>query len=1013
MRNTTVRKSAVWYRKRRKDKDMDFSISKHNISRGAVAFIGSADEWSGVMKIAGRVSEDMKAVFGAQPQVLAGAEGTEAVTLPVLFGTAGKSKLIANLGKAGLIDLKTIEGKREVFTFAVLKDVPKKAAFGKGDGAFKTALVIAGSEKRGTVYGLFHLSEMLGVSPFIDWLDMKPARLSEFTLEEGFRFVSKEPSVRFRGFFINDEWPAFGNFCAKNYGGFNAKAYVHVFELLLRLKGNYLWPAMWSAIFPNDGPGLENAILADELGVVMGASHHEPCCRQGEEYRYVRGKDSVYGDAWNFNTNEKGITRFWEDGLKRSGKFENVITVGMRGEADTAILGREATLADNIDLLRRVLKTQNGLIKKHVNKDLDKVPRMLALYKEVEPYFYGDETTPGLMGDPELEGVTLMLCDDNYGNLRTLPTPEMRDHKGGYGMYYHLDYHGYPISFEWYNTSFLPKVWEQMTTAYDNGIRELWIVNVGDIFSNEYPLAYFLDLAYDFDRYGTSDRNSAVKYTKAFPAKHFAGLIDDAESTKMAELLRGYTKLTVARRTEAMNDTVYAPFAYGECDELIAECDHLIAAAEKLRASISEEAAFGYYELVYLPVVADLTVMKMWALTTQNHAYASFGSTYALKLAKEIDACYQRDRELVEELHTIHKGKWYGMGMSEHIGFKYWCEEECQNPVVHTFVPADKDRLIVTIPGTSQHTEGTPWTARVLTMGAFLDPRAEHGTIGLSTASAKPIAFTVENPSDSITISKMSGTVKPESLMLLKVTIDRTKVTESTIFEVKIHGAAGHIRVRIPVCVPAGGEEAGTFLYCAENSVDMSEKIHAMPNLSKVFGEGAMLGHYISIEAEHFFTKKDTKAGSFEILPDYGRTLSAVKAFPQDVTFTAKDAPGVTYRFTVPSDGRYFVSIYQNPSNPPVRVPELFFGIGVNDGRLKKINAIPEGFRVGDGNDAWASGVLDNVRVTTVPVELKKGTNTVTIYAISPNFVLEKLVVFKEGEEPARSYLGPKESYRG
>ena len=166
----------------------------------------------------------------------------------------------------------------------------------------------------------------------------------------------------------------------------------------------------------------------------MGASHHEPCCRQGEEYSHVRGKGSVYGDAWNFNTNEKGITRFWEDGLKRSGKFENVITVGMRGEADTAILGREATLADNIDLLRRVLKTQNGLIKKYVNKDLDKVPRMLALYKEVEPYFYGDETTPGLMGDPELEGVTLMLCDDNYGNLRTLPTKEMLPHKGGYGM---------------------------------------------------------------------------------------------------------------------------------------------------------------------------------------------------------------------------------------------------------------------------------------------------------------------------------------------------------------------------------------------------------------------------------------------------------------------------------------------------------------------------------------------------------------------------------------------------
>lgn len=991
---------------------MDFSISKHSISRGAVAFIGSTDEWSGVKKIAGRVSDDMKAVFGAQPKVFEGAEGTEAVSMPILFGTASKSKLVANLAKAGMIDLQAVEGKREVFAFAVLKEVPKKAVFGKGDGVFKTALVIVGSEKRGTVYGLFHLSEMLGVSPFIDWLDMKPARLSEFSLEEGFRFVSKEPSVRFRGFFINDEWPAFGNFCTRNYGGFNAKVYAHVFELLLRLKGNYLWPAMWSAIFPNDGPGLENAILADELGVVMGASHHEPCCRQGEEYRYVRGKDSVYGDAWNFNTNEKGITRFWEDGLKRSGKFENVITVGMRGEADTAILGHEATLADNIDLLRRVLKTQNGLIKKYVNKDLDKVPRMLALYKEVEPYFYGDETTPGLMGDPELEGVTLMLCDDNYGNLRTLPTAEMRSHKGGYGMYYHFDYHGYPVSFEWYNTSFLPKVWEQMTTAYDNGIRELWIVNVGDIFSNEFPLAYFLDLAYDFDRYGTNDRSSAVKYTKDFPKKHFNGIADERECAKMAELLRGYTKITGARRTEAMNDSVYAPFAFGECDRLIAECDRLTEAAEKLRGEISEEAAFGYYELVYLPLVANLNVQKMWLLTTQNHAYAQFGSTYALKLARDIDACYQKDRALTEELHTIHKGKWYGMGMSEHIGFKYWCEEECQNPIVCTFAPADKDRLIVSIPGTAQHTEGTSWTARVLTMGTFLDPDAEVGTIALSTASAKPIAYTIENASDFLSVSKLSGTVKPESLHLIKVKIDRSKVKKSTIAELVIHGAAGHIHVRVPVCVPADGQEKGTFVYCAENCVDMSETIHAMPNLSRVFGEGAMIGHYISIEAEHFFEKKDSRLGSFEILPDYGRTLSAVKAFPQDVTFPVKDAPGVTYRFTVPRAGRYFVRILSNPSNPPVRTPELFFGIGVNGARCKKINAIPEGFRVGDGNDAWAQGVLNNIRETTVAVDLNEGVNTLTVYALSPNFVLEKLVIYKEGETPSRSYLGPVESYR-
>ncbi|MBR6144215.1 MAG: glycosyl hydrolase 115 family protein, partial [Treponema sp.] len=346
----------------------------------------------------------------------------------VFFATLGQSSLAQKLADdEGLTtELGKIKGKRECYIFAVRAD----------------KIIIIGSDKRGTIYGLFHLSELMGVSPLVDWCGVLPAKRESVKIEEGVT-VSREPSVRFRGFFINDEWPAYGNFTTHNFGGFNAKMYEHVFELLLRLKGNYLWPAMWSAQFSLDGPGLANAELADEMGVIMGASHHEPCCRNGEEYRYVRGPGSIYGDAWNFWKNRDGITKFWEDGLKRNGKFENVITVGMRGEADTAIM-QNATLADNINLLRDVLKTQNRLIRENVNQDLDKVPRMLALYKEVEPYFYGDKHTKGLMDDPELEGVTLMLCDDNHGNLRTVPTEHMRSHKGGYGMYYHFDYHGWP-----------------------------------------------------------------------------------------------------------------------------------------------------------------------------------------------------------------------------------------------------------------------------------------------------------------------------------------------------------------------------------------------------------------------------------------------------------------------------------------------------------------------------------------------------------------------------------------
>ena len=970
---------------------MDFIISSNRIKKGENAIILDSNTYSGVKKIAAKVALDLKAVFGTEPAVLE----NKTVKSPIYAGTVNDA-LIKDLG----INLSDIIGKREVYKIVVKND----------------ALIIVGSDKRGTIYGLFKLSEMLGVSPFIDWLDIKPVKMSSFKLPANYRFVSKEPSVRFRGFFINDEWPAFGNFCNKRFGGFNAKVYEHVFELLLRLKGNYMWPAMWSAIFPNDGPGLENAILADELGVVMGMSHHEPCLRQGEEYKYLRGKGSIYGDAWNFLTNEKGITRFWEDGLKRSGKFENVITVGMRGEADTAIMGKEATLKDNIDLLRKVLKTQNRLIKENVNPNLDEVPRMLALYKEVEPYFYGDEKTPGLMNDPELEGVTLMLCDDNFGNLRTVPTPKMRSHNGGYGMYYHFDYHGLPVSFEWFNTSHLSKVWEQMTTAYDFGIRDLWIVNVGDIFSNEYPLGYFLELAYDFDKWGTSNFNSAHEYTKLCVKRNFEGKLSPAELKKCVELLEGYTRITSARRTEAMNDTLYAPFAYNEAFDALANCEKLMADAKKLLDKLSGNTRFAFYELVWLPLTANLNVQKMWLLTTLNHGFSRFGSTYAITLGEKINECIEYDRKIVDELHTIEGGKWYGMGLSEHIGFNAWCEEGCKYPVIHTFEPANKERLIVSVKGIDASSEGKFWTGHVLVSDAFLDPSKDEAELLLSTAGKIKANFTVENPNSFMSVSEEAGSVKPFTLKTLKVTIDRKKYRKTkTVPEICIHCSDGNVVIKLPVNtmadIGASKKADGTFYWCGKN-IDMNEKVINVPLHQRNWPGTIDALDYISIEAKDYTSKTDSAKGEFKIIKDYSRGFDAVKAYPQDVIFSKKDAPKLTYKICVPHKGDYKVELYVNPSNPYSRDNEIFYGISANEGAMKKVNMINPLFAVGDGNPYWSKGVLDNTRETGAVLKLNEGINEINIFALSPNFVLQKIVIFEEDNFPARSYLGPKTTFR-
>ncbi|MBR6475283.1 MAG: glycosyl hydrolase 115 family protein [Lachnospiraceae bacterium] len=964
---------------------MEFIISSTRLKNKDIEIVCGSDTLSGVRKIAAKVAGDIKAVFGYAPAVTS----SSTCKYPVCVGLAG-DKLIKDL----CVDISDIEGKREVYKIEVIG----------------SSLVITGSDKRGAIYGLFKLSEMLGVSPFIDWLDVKPPKMKEFKIPSDYCMVSKEPSVKYRGFFINDEWPAFGNFCMHNFGGFNAKMYEHVFELLLRLKGNYLWPAMWAEIFPEDGPGLANAELADELGVVMGMSHHEPCLRQGEEYKYLRGPKSIYGDAWNFLKNEKGITRFWEDGLKRSGKFENVITVGMRGEADTAIMGKDATLKDNIDLLRKVLKTQNKLIKKYVNKDLDKVPRMLALYKEVEPYFYGDEKTPGLMGDPELEGVTLMLCDDNFGNLRTVPTPEMRSHKGGYGMYYHFDYHGLPISFEWFNTSNLAKTWEQMTTAYDFGIRDLWIVNVGDIFSNEYPLSFFLDLAYDFDRWGTTNHEAAEEYTKLIVNRVFGPDVTNADKRAIREILLGYTRITSARRTEAMNDKVYNAFNYSETFDLLENIDVLMKKCDKLRAKFTGNTEFSFYELVWLPLTANLNVQRMWLLTTLNHAFCEIGSTYAMTLAKEINKCIAYDKIIVDELHKIHDGKWYGMGLSEHIGFNNWCEEGCKYPVVSTFEPANKERLITTIKGSCQATEGKFWTGRVLLLDQFLDPSCDEATLLLSTACDKDVKYSVENPCKGLVFSSAEGVIKPYTLNELKVKIDRSAIKKGDATEFCIHSSEGYTVVKVPF--NRDSKFKGEKVHHWVGRKDYGEDIIKANIFDRSIEKNAFGMNYISIlPLDYSICCSSPSFAAFSVIRDYSRGMDAIKAYPQDKVLGTKNAPYLEYKINVPAKGRYDVTLYTNPSNPFSREPKILVGVKVNDGSIKKINMIPEGFAVGDGNPYWSQGVLDNVRKTTFTVDLKEGLNTLSIHAINPNLVLQKIVICEEGAKIPESYLGPKPTY--
>ena len=388
------------------------------------------EDYDGLSLIAASVAKDISLVTKEKAKANVVTKTESLKEYAIIAGSIGNNAVIDSLIEQGKVDASQIKGKREVYRIQVVENPVANV---------KKAIIVIGSDKRGTIYGLYHISEKMGVSPWVYWGDATPVAKDVVQIpEKELTVTSKEPSVKYRGIFLNDEAPSLTSYAKKKFGGYNQYFYENVYELILRCKGNYLWPAMWSNTFSEDGKGtnkLANAELADKYGIVMGTSHHEPLCRAGVEWQ---NKYRQYGtsNAWDFNTNETAITKFWEDGVARNKNFENVYTLGMRGESDSSLSG---TKEENIALLKKVITAQKDILKKN---NLSDAPQVLTVYKEVEDYWHGTDKAEGLKKWDVLNDVTIMLCDDNFGNMRTLPTKEDQNRKGGYGMYYHLDYHG-------------------------------------------------------------------------------------------------------------------------------------------------------------------------------------------------------------------------------------------------------------------------------------------------------------------------------------------------------------------------------------------------------------------------------------------------------------------------------------------------------------------------------------------------------------------------------------------
>lgn len=979
-------------------------ISDSNIT---ARFCIEKDAFSGVKKIAAKVAGDLKLVTGKDFEIGCPKCEYSATAPKIMVATMGHSEFLET--HAAKLDLSGIDGKWETYIFDIL---PPE------NGEEYETLLIAGSDKRGTIYGLFKLSEIIGVSPWVWFADAAPVKKNVIEITKADCLVSKEPSVKYRGFFINDEWPSFGNWTFEHFGGFTVEMYEHVFELLLRLKGNYLWPAMWTSNFSLDGPGLANAELADEQGVVMSNSHHEPCLRHSEEWDLVKGDDTPFGSAWNFDRNRVGLTNYWREGLKRNGKFDNIITMGMRGERDSELFGATATLKDNIDYLKDVITTQNDLISEVINEDLTKVPRMLAIYKEVEKYFNGDETTEGLKNWKGLDGITCMLCEDNHGNLRFLPEKKMRDREGGWGMYYHFDYHGGPVSYEWINSTHIARTCEQMSQAYDFGVRDIWIVNVGDLKPQELPLSYFLDLAYDIDKWGQENPNAVAEYTKQWVEAQFpeAGECQ----ADIVELLDGYTRLNNMRRPETLNEKTYNPVNYGEAKAMCELADKLENKAEKLYVKfVGTAAESAFYQLVYYPVCATTNLIKLQITAGQNNRLARMGAMKANRLAEDMTAYIDKDHALTDAYHSNNGGKWNHLMRSEHIGFTAWNDEECAYPVRMMVQPANKPRMIVTAGNRDVYTCGGDWTAKKLVIEDFLDAAAEASVISVYNGSDSDFNCDISCDADWVKVGADIISVSEQTD--IKVSVDRELLRAQlkeqlgeAVYEEKQHH--GNAYGKAVITVKSDFARVNIEVYATAKEADASMKLlpvlpedlfEAQKSQAARFGGKIRNELGLAFEAGEF-TLKDSVKGQFRLIKNFGKFDCGIKAFPTDEYFTpAVNAPAAEIAFMLPRFMNIEVEVITAPCNPTEKGTRLTFGAKINDETLELVPTVGANYEGGENScPEWCVGVLDQEHRVKLTVNGIIGKNVLTLYAVDPGLTIERVLIRQADTEWAAGYLG-------
>jgi hypothetical protein len=934
----------------------------------AALYVDSRD-WPGVLRAAGDLQSDIARVTGLKPAIVS--EKNSNLANHVIIGTIGRSRIIDGLVKAKKLDVRRIEGKWESFLIQVIR----RPAPGIGE-----VLVIAGSDRRGTIYGIYDLSEQIGVSPSHWWADVPVQRKNALFVKAG-TYIQGPPSVKYRGIFINDESPDLSGWVAEKFGAIPAKPdppippdvanygsrfYAKVFEAILRMKGNYLWPAMWNNAFNEDDP--DNARLADEYGIVMGTSHQEPMLRAQKEWD--RRYQKTLG-RWNYFKTPEILQDFWRQGIRRNKSFESILTLGLRGADDTPMIPG-GTVAQSMALLEEIVSVQRKMIAEEIHPDITKVPQLWCLYKEVQEYYNAGLRVP--------EDVTLLWADDNWGNIRRLPTDAERKRPGGAGIYYHFDYVGGPRNYKWINTVSIPAVWEQMSVAKDYGADRIWIVNVGHLKHVLLPMEFFLQLGYDTGRW--NGRNLG-DYTRLWAAREFGA----RHASEIAEIVDAYTRFNSRRKPELLEPGTYSQTNYREAEKIVADFRGIEMKAERIFANLPQEARDAFYELVLFPVKACAQVNALYAAAGKNALYAQQGRAATNDLANQVQRLFDADAALMRHYNqTFAGGKWNHFMDQVHIGYTIW-QDPKQNimPKVARIDLPTQAIMSVAVEGSdliwpSETAEPALPPFDALNRQGHYFEIFNRGQASFSYKAKPDRAW--------IRVSAPEGSIDKETR--IGVTIDWSQAPKGEgKGSIQITGPVGSsVSIRIAVRNPASVTRATLDGFVA--------------------GEG-----YVSMEAEHYSKNVPGAQARWEKISGYGRTLSAMSIRPTTARSVVppKEAPCLEYKMYLFGEQKadVWTTVAPTLNFDPGR--GLRYAVSFDQEPPQIISVLQQGYDARNGNREWEESVRNaGRRVRSTHTLSGAGYHTLKIWMVDPGVVLQKIVVDLGGMKP--SYLGPPESYR-